>query len=63
MERARTAVRDLLALLLDFAAKASEELGKRWLPDMVEQMLSHLRRLGWKSSSSGATQLVAKTES
>ncbi|HEV2424718.1 MAG TPA: protein kinase [Terriglobia bacterium] len=46
MERARAAVRDLLALRPDFAATAREELLKWWQPDMVEQMLGDLRNAG-----------------
>jgi TolB-like protein/Tfp pilus assembly protein PilF len=46
MEQSRIAVCDLLVLRPDFAAIARQELGKWWLPDMVEQMLGDLRKAG-----------------
>jgi TolB-like protein/Tfp pilus assembly protein PilF/predicted Ser/Thr protein kinase len=46
MEQARSALREVLVLRPDFAATAREELGKWWLPDMVEQMLGDLRKAG-----------------
>jgi TolB-like protein/Flp pilus assembly protein TadD len=46
MDRARTAVRELLAIRPDFAEKAPEELEKWWQPDMVAQMLGDLRKAG-----------------
>jgi TolB-like protein/Flp pilus assembly protein TadD/nuclear transport factor 2 (NTF2) superfamily protein len=46
MEQARRALRDLLAIRPDFAAKAREELRIWWQPEMVEQMLSDLRKAG-----------------
>ena len=55
MQFARTAVRDLLAMRPEFAAKAREELEKWWQPDMVEQMLGDLRRAGLDVSEPTAT--------
>jgi len=46
MEQARIALRDLLAIRPDFAAKAREELGIWWQPEMVEQMLGDLCKAG-----------------
>ena len=54
MERARTAVRDLLAMRPDFAAKAREELEKWWQPEMVEQMLGDLRKAGLEAPASAS---------
>ena len=54
MEQARIAVRDLLALRPDFAATAREELGKWWLPEMVEQMLGDLRTAGLETPGAAA---------
>ena len=45
-ERARTALRDLLAARPEFARNLREELGKWWQPDMVEQMIGDLRKAG-----------------
>ena len=45
-EEARAALKKLLALRPDFAAIAKDELSKWWLPDMVEQMLTDLRKAG-----------------
>ena len=53
-ERARSAVRDLLAMRPDFAAKAREELEKWWQPEMVEQMLGDLRLAGLDVPATGA---------
>ena len=55
MERARVAVRNLLAARPNFATQARAELEKWWQPDMVEQMLEDLRRAGLEVPASGAT--------
>ena len=52
MDRARTAVRELLAIRPDFAEKAPEELEKWWQPDMVAQMLGDLRKAGLDAPAS-----------
>ena len=54
MEQARTALRQLLKLRPDFADIAREELGKWWLPDMVEQMLGDLRKAGLNAPGASA---------
>jgi len=38
------AVRDLLAVRLEFTTTAREELGNWWQPEMVEQMLADPRK-------------------
>lgn len=72
MEKAHAAVRDLVALRPSFAAKAREELGIWWQPEMVEQLLGDLRKAGLDegpaktdstSSQSSATAAAAKTPS
>jgi TolB-like protein len=45
-ERARAALRDLLAARPDLRTNLREELGKWWQPDMVEQMIGDLRKAG-----------------
>jgi TolB-like protein/Tfp pilus assembly protein PilF len=45
-EAASKALRDLLALKPDFAAKARDELGKFFDPDLVENMVDGLRKAG-----------------
>src|SRR5579864_1306914 len=46
MDQARTALRNLLAVRPDFAARAQEDLSIWWQPEMVEQMLGDLRKAG-----------------
>jgi hypothetical protein len=46
MEQARSAVRDLLACRPNFTANARRDLRLCWQPEMVEQMLGDLRRVG-----------------
>ena len=58
MERARVAVRNLLAARPNFATQARAELEKWWQPEMVEQMLGDLRRAGLGVPASGATSAV-----
>ena len=50
-ERARAALRDLLAARPEFARNLREELGKWWQPDMIEQMLGDLRKAGLEIAS------------
>ena len=59
VEQARSALREVLALRPDFAATAREELGKWWLPDMVEQMLGDLRKVGLDTSEAASIQSEA----
>jgi TolB-like protein/Tfp pilus assembly protein PilF len=46
MDRARSAVRDLLALRPDLAVAPRKELEKWWQPEMIEQMLADLCKAG-----------------
>jgi TolB-like protein/Flp pilus assembly protein TadD len=46
MEKARAAVRDLLAARPNFATAPRDDLDKWWQPEMVEQILSDLRKAG-----------------
>jgi len=46
MKNAHSAVRELLAVRPSFRVSARQELEKWWQPDMVEQMLSDLRKAG-----------------
>lgn len=45
-EQARGALRDLLAIRPQFAARAREDLGIWWQPDLIEQMLADLAKAG-----------------
>jgi TolB-like protein/tRNA A-37 threonylcarbamoyl transferase component Bud32/cytochrome c-type biogenesis protein CcmH/NrfG len=45
-EAARDAVRELLALMPDFAATARDECAKWWEPQLVEHLLDGLRKAG-----------------
>ena len=58
MGHARAALCDVLTLRPDFATTARRELGKWWLPDMVEQMLGDLRKAGLDPSGPNATPAV-----
>src|SRR5208283_5373465 len=46
MDQARSALRALLAVRPDFAARAQEDLSIWWQPELVEQMLGDLRKAG-----------------
>ena len=46
MDQAHAALRALLAVRPDFAARAQEDLSIWWQPEMVEQMLGDLRKAG-----------------
>jgi len=46
MEPAHNAVRDLLALVPDYAAVARQELGKIWDAQLVEHLIDGLRKAG-----------------
>jgi TolB-like protein len=69
MDRARLALHDLLNLRPNFGAIGREELLKWWLPDLVEQMLSDLRKAGLDTSpavarpASSASTSPARTSS
>ncbi len=55
MEQARNAVRELLAIRPSFATAGREELEKWWQPDMVEQMLTDLRKAGFEIAGEPGT--------
>jgi TolB-like protein/cytochrome c-type biogenesis protein CcmH/NrfG len=62
MDQAHVAVHDLLNLRPNFGAIAQRELSKWWQPDLVEQMLSDLRKAGLETpaaASQDATQSVS----
>jgi hypothetical protein len=45
-EKARIAVRELLAQMPGFATDARDELSKWWQPEYVDQLLDGLRKAG-----------------
>jgi TolB-like protein/Tfp pilus assembly protein PilF len=47
MDQARSALRGLLAVRPDFAARAQEDLSIWWQPEMVDQMLGDLHKAGF----------------
>jgi len=56
---ARNALRDLLALVPDYA-QVAREMHSRWLePELVEHMLDGLRKAGLKAGDEGKTATVA----
>jgi TolB-like protein/cytochrome c-type biogenesis protein CcmH/NrfG len=61
MEQTRLALRDLLALRPDFAAKAREELGIWWQREMVEQMLDDLRHAGLDAPEAAASPVLSSS--
>ena len=48
MEQARGALRDLLAIRPQFAAREREDLGIWWQPDLIERMLADLDKAGMR---------------
>jgi len=72
MDQARIALRELIALRPPFRTTPRAELEKWWLPDLIEMMLSDLRKAGLETSEekndsgavkTSATALPAKTVS
>jgi TolB-like protein/Tfp pilus assembly protein PilF len=55
MDQARSALRALLAVRPDFAARAREDLSIWWQPEMVEQMLGDLGKAGLTPSGAAAS--------
>jgi len=51
MEQARAALRGLLAVRPNFTATPREDLEKWWQPEMVEQILGDLRKVGIEEAS------------
>jgi serine/threonine protein kinase len=64
-EAAQAAVRELLALMPDFAATARQECEKWWEPQLVEHLLVGLRKAGLEcgSANSAATEIGPKLKS
>ena len=54
MEQARSALRDLLAIRPQFAARTREDLGIWWQPELIEQMLGDLAKAGLHVAGSRA---------
>jgi TolB-like protein/Tfp pilus assembly protein PilF len=55
MDQARSALRCLLAARPDFAARAQEDLSIWWQPELVELMLSDLRKAGFTPSAAAVS--------
>jgi tetratricopeptide (TPR) repeat protein len=61
-DAARTALRQLLSLRPEFAARARQELGKSWDPELVEHLMDGLHKAGLEGADDEGTAIGKPAE-